>query len=137
LKEAPYAFGSAWENEKDKTELDWRHAVRSRARFVAELNGKVVGMATAGESGYSRAASMTSFWVGPQARGKGVGDSLVLAVIAWATGAGHNQVLLWVTDGNAHAERLYERHGFHRTGETQLVRPGEDRVEFEMSLRIG
>lgn len=136
LKEAPYAFGATWENEKDKSELDWRDAVKSRARFVAELDGQVVGMAAVGESGCSRAASLTSLWVDPQARGEGVGSSLVLAAIAWATDAGHHQLLLWVTDGNSHAERLYERHGFRRTGDTQQVRLGEDRLEFEMSLRF-
>jgi GNAT superfamily N-acetyltransferase len=136
LKEAPYAFGSTWENEKDKSELDWRDAVNSRARFVAELDGQVVGMAAVGEAGISRVASLTSLWVDPRARGKGVGDSLVLAAIAWATDAGHNQLLLWVTDGNAYAERLYERHGFRRTGDTQQVRLSEDRLECEMSLRF-
>ena len=108
----------------------------SRERYVAEMDGRVVGTASGGESGYSRAASLTSLWVDPSARGKGVGDALIATVMAWAKAAGNNQLLLWVTETNAHAEKLYERHGFRRTGAIQPVRPGEDRLEFEMSVRV-
>jgi hypothetical protein len=41
-------------------------------------------------------------------------------------------LLLWVTEGNTHAEALYERHGFVRTGDA-IDHP---RREFEMSKRI-
>jgi hypothetical protein len=43
-------------------------------------------------------------------------------------------MLLWVTDGNAGAERLYARHGFTRTGAAQDVRPGH--LEYEMARRL-
>jgi len=136
LKDAPYAFGSTWEHETDRPEADWRRVVESRERFVAELEGRVVGTASGGESGYSRAASLTSLWVDPSARGKGVGDSLIIAVIAWAKDTGYQQLMLWVTEGNTNAEELYKRHGFRRTGAIQPVRAGEDRLEFEMSVRL-
>jgi len=136
LRDAPYAFGSTWEREKDRPEEDWRRAVESRERYVAELDGRVVGTASGGESGYSRAASLTSLWVDPSARGSGVGDSLIAAVTAWARDAGYQQLMLWVTEGNANAETLYHRHGFRRTGAIQPVRAGEDRLEFEMSVRL-
>jgi ribosomal protein S18 acetylase RimI-like enzyme len=136
LADAPYAFGSTWERERINTEQQWRHAIESRARFVADLDGEVVGMAAAGESGDARAASLTSLWVDHRARGTGLGDSLVLAAVAWAVKAGYEQVILWVTDGNTHAQRLYERHGFVRTGSVQQVRPGEARLEFEMARTL-
>jgi len=136
LKEAPYAYGSTWEAEKDLSEQQWRGLVQSRTRFVAEAGDQVVGTAAAGASTYRRTASMTSLWVDPHWRGKGVGDLLVTAVTAWAAEFRYNQLLLWVTDGNTHAERLYERHGFRRTGDTSQVRPGESRIEFEMSVRL-
>jgi GNAT superfamily N-acetyltransferase len=136
LKDAPYAFGSTWEHEKDRTELDWRKAVVSRTRYVAEADGQAVGMAAVGPSTYTGAADVTSVWVAPAARGKGVGDSLVMALIGWARERGFTQLLLWVADGNTYAEMLYERHGFSRTGDTKPVRPGEDRLEFQMSARF-
>jgi ribosomal protein S18 acetylase RimI-like enzyme len=74
--------------------------------------------------------------VHPEARGKGVADSLLLAVIESARRAGNNQLLLWVTEGNTRAERFYEHYAFRRTGATQQVRPGEDRLEFEMSVLL-
>ncbi len=137
LAEAPYAFGSTWEHERHNTEAQWRHAIEARERFVAEREGRVVGMAAAGASDDVRAAALTSVWVEPPARGRGVGDSLVLAATEWAAAAGYRQIVLWVTDGNQRAEKLYERHGFRRTGSVQQVRPGEDRVEYEMSLTLG
>lgn len=136
LKDAPYAFGSTWEHEKNRTEEEWRASVVSRTRFVAESEGQVVGMASVGEAGTGRAGSLTSFWVHPQARGKGVGDSLILASVESAREAGYDELFLWVTESNTHAERLYERHGFQRTGAIQPVRPGDDRLEFEMSVRF-
>ena len=99
---------------------------------MAVLNEQVVGMAAGGESNYSGTASLTSLWVDPGARGQGVGDGLVTAVLDWAKSEGFTQVLLWVTEGNSRAETLYQRNGFVRTGE--VVR--EPRREFEMSKRI-
>jgi len=136
LEEAPHAFGSTWEHEKDRTEDDWRSAVVSGTRFVAESDGLAVGMASVGEAGSSRTGSVTSFWVHPRARGKGVGDALLLATIESARAAGYDELLLWVVENNDHAQRLYERHGFQPTGATQMVRPGDDRLEYEMSRSL-
>jgi ribosomal protein S18 acetylase RimI-like enzyme len=136
LLEAPHAFGSTWEREKDRSEDQWRNAVVSRTRFVAESDGEAIGTASIGEAGPGRAGSVTSFWVHPRARGKGVGDALVLATVESARAAGYDELLLWVVENNDHAQRLYERHGFQRTGATQLVRPGDDRLECEMSKSL-
>jgi hypothetical protein len=43
-----------------------------------------------------------------------------------------SQILLWVTEGNQHAETLYLRNGFVRTG-GEIDEPLR---EFEMSKRI-
>jgi ribosomal protein S18 acetylase RimI-like enzyme len=93
-------------------------------------------MASVGEADSSRTGSVTSFWVHPRARGKGVGDALLLAIIESARAAGYDELLLWVVENNDHAQKLYERHGFRRTGATQMVRPGDDRLEYEMSRII-
>jgi GNAT superfamily N-acetyltransferase len=132
LKNAPYAFGSTWEHESERGEEEWRQAVMSWTRFVAVVDGQIVGLAGGGESGPSGVAALTSLWVDPSARGHGVGDELVIAVTAWAKVEGNNQLVLWVTEGNGNAEALYERNGFSRTGEVIE----EPRREFEMWKRI-
>lgn len=104
----------------------------SRSRFAAVVSDRVAGLAAGGDSTYTGTAALTSLWVDPSARGRGIGDSLVVAVLEWAKDAGFEQVLLWVTDGNSFAESLYLRNGFRRTGEMTA----EPRPEFEMSRRI-
>ena len=99
---------------------------------MAQRGGKVVGMAAGGESTPAGTAALTSLWVDPASRGHGIGDQLVNAVLEWANAAGFGQVLLWVTEGNSHAEALYLRNGFVRTGDVV----DEPRPEFEMSRRI-
>jgi ribosomal protein S18 acetylase RimI-like enzyme len=111
------------------TELEWRAMVEARNRFVVEVDGRVVGLAAGGDSSDPGAAALTSLWVAPEARGKGVGDRLIEVVDDWSKSAGYRRLVLWVAEGNERAERLYQRNGFARTGEA--IR--EPRPEFEMS----
>ena len=131
LREAPYAFGSTLAREQERPEADWRQAVASRVRFVAESGSAVVGTVSCGDGESTGVAALTSMWVDPGFRHQGIGALLVQRVIAWARDTGYSQVVLWVVDGNDSAERLYARHGFRRTGVQEEVRPG--RLEYEMS----
>jgi GNAT superfamily N-acetyltransferase len=103
---------------------------------VAEAGGEVIGTVGAGPSDVTGTAALTALWVAPAARGRGVGEALVNAVFEWAKAAGCEQVMLWVVEGNSAAESLYRRTGFRRTGSVQLVRPGDPRIEFEMSRLV-
>lgn len=136
LREAPYAFGSTFEAEVGAGEERWRAGISGRARFVAEAEGKVVGTVGGGESTLRGTAALTSLWVEPSARGRGVARILVDCVLDWAKESGYENVVLWVVGGNFGAERLYERRGFTRTGAVQNVRPGDARVEYEMSRAL-
>ncbi len=131
LKEAPYAFGSTYERELKASESTWRHGLETRTRFIAEIGGDVAGTVSGGDGKSFRAAAVTAMWVEPRFRRQGVGDVLLTTVLDWARADGYREVFLWVTEGNENAERLYLRHGFQRTGQTEEVRPGE--LEHEMS----
>jgi GNAT superfamily N-acetyltransferase len=133
LREAPYAFGSTYESEAGASEESWRHRLTDRTRFVAEIEGRVAGTVGVGTGEVSGDAALTALWVSPSFRGKGIGSALIDAVVDWATGQHCSQVLLWVTDVNQTAERLYERHGFARTGRVSEVRLGEPAFEYEMA----
>jgi len=134
LREAPYAFGSTYGREKDRSEAEWRSAVLSRARFVAESDANVVGTASGGAGDDTGVAALTAMWVDPRFRERGIGGALMAAVIDWGRRSGYSRLHLWVVEGNTKAERLYERNGFKRTGAMQEVRPGE--LEHEMGRAL-
>ena len=133
LEQAPYAFGSELATERDRTEAEWRDRLEHRTQFVAREEGRPV--ATVGciaeEEGV---LGLVSMWVAPHARGTGVADLLVDAAVAEARDQGCDAIAAWISEGNEHAERLYARHGFVRTGRVQPVdvdRPMRG-VEYEM-----
>ena len=68
---------------------------------------------------------LISLWVAPFARGMGVGDALVDAVLGWSTTLQPARIRLSVKESNQHAIALYERHGFADAG------PNEDEAESE------
>jgi GNAT superfamily N-acetyltransferase len=132
LADAPFAFGSALAQERQRTEADWRRRLELRAQFVVRARDAAVGTAGCVED-EGPGAELVSMWVRPDWRGQGVGDLLVRAVLDWACARGHDQVRLWVSEGNHAAERLYARHGFARTGESQPMTPDDPtRREFAM-----
>jgi GNAT superfamily N-acetyltransferase len=131
LKEAPYAFGSTYERERDLDEATWRSRITRRSTFVAEVDGVVAGTVATGDGDVAGASAVIAMWVDPRYRRRGVGDVLVKTVVDWAGERGYREMFLWVTAVNAAAERLYARNGFVRTGASQEVRPRE--LEYEMS----
>lgn len=137
LRDAPYAFGSTAADEASLPPDRWRDRLTQRAQFAARLGDALAGTVGGITSDDGRAAELVSVWVAASARGRGIGDALVAAVVAWAAGEGVGEIQLWVSEGNVPAERLYARHGFHRTGAVQPVVADEpERLEFEMTRRI-
>jgi GNAT superfamily N-acetyltransferase len=139
LREAPEAFGSTLARERVFTEETWRGRLAPRSVFLAEREGEPRGLigvvpADSPDPGApARLAEFVSMWVNPSARGRGVGDLLIRSALRWAHDQGYSDVGLWVTEHNHHAERLYTRHGFQRTGAVAPVRDGEPQLEFAMS----
>ena len=125
LAEAPYAFGSRladWQGDGDR-EKRWRARLSIPGSFnvVAVLDGEPAGMASGVPAG--GAVELISMWVGPAARGHGVGDHLVQAVVRWARRAGAEVLRLAVVPGNENAVALYRRNGFRLTGELGDLMP--------------
>jgi len=138
LRDAPEAFGSTAADAEKLDEEEWRRRLERRAVFLAEVSRESVGLAAGIDGDQPGEAELISMWVAPAWRGNGVGDRLVEAVLAWATGEGFRTVGLWVAKGNARAERLYARQGFDATGRVQPM-GGErsDLLEFEMRRGVG
>jgi GNAT superfamily N-acetyltransferase len=115
LADAPTAFGSRLEQERERPERAWRErlGVEDGATFVALDGDRAVGLVRSllDEDDRSR-AEFLSMWVDPDVRGSGVADALIARVFAWAGERGVGTVELWVTETNARARRAYERSGF-------------------------
>lgn len=100
---------------------DWR---RWRDRLttvphnlVLVRDGTDVGMVSLTAPGGGGPPELISLWVAPQARGTGVGDAAVEAVLALAAAAYPGQgVVLSVHADNVAARRLYAGHGFVDAG---------------------
>lgn len=125
LRDAPHAFGSTladWQGEGD-TEQRWRNRLMSvEFNVTARVGGMSAGMA----SGHRQqdGIELISMWVAPFARGTGVGDRLVGAVVDWARREGASRVLLSVKADNRPAMRLYGRHAFVDAGPSPESDPG-------------
>lgn len=113
LREAPYAFATKlkdWEGAGD-TEARWRARLHELTfNAIAEVDGVPSGMVGGMER--DNEVQLLNLWVAPHARGQGVSDALVEAVIAWARSRRAEEVSLGVWAGNDHAFELYRRHGF-------------------------
>jgi GNAT superfamily N-acetyltransferase len=120
LQEAPFAFGSTYAREAAFTEEQWRGRINDRSvTYLAYLPENPEPAGLAGVYAPGEVADVVAMWVRPSARGRAVGEALIGATVAWARARDHLDLLLWVTESNTPARRLYERCGFALTGERQ------------------
>ena len=126
LRESPKSFGGSHAEEADLDESYWRGLFSpSTALFQAQIDtdavGLAVGIASRPDDVDPEAAHLGSMWVAPAARGMGVADLLVTAVVGWARETGHPRVVLWVFDDSPRAAAFYRRAGFNETGRTRTA----------------
>ena len=126
LGEAPYAFRSKLTDSQGDGDVEQRWRDRLTAvpfNLIADLDGTPAGMASGTRDGDD--AELISMWVAPPARGRGVADALIEAVLSWAATVHAARVVLCVLYGNDHAAAVYRRHGFVETGCDSPQRSGE------------
>jgi ribosomal protein S18 acetylase RimI-like enzyme len=106
---------------------------------VADDGGTIVGMALAqvgrADEGMGEPVPGLCFvamaYVTPDRWGQGIGGRLLEAVLAEASARGYDRAHLWTHATNRRAQRLYERHGFRRTGREMIDAQGERNVQYE------
>jgi GNAT superfamily N-acetyltransferase len=138
LAEAPLAFASTLERESAFAPEQWQHRIAGSAQFLAEHDdGAVVGTATGfADPDTTGTVLLVAMFVARPARGRGIGERLVAAVVDQARTDGADRVLLHVVETNPGAERLYARCGFVRTGATVPLPHRPDLLEHEMVLPL-
>jgi ribosomal protein S18 acetylase RimI-like enzyme len=132
LADAPDAFGSTLADWRDAPESRWRERLAGAddRNFVAFLDGIPVGMATATPAD-PEAVELISMFVAPSARGHGVADDLITAVVDRARELRARTVRLDVRHTNGRATAVYRRHGF-----TPSPVPAEDPAERTMTRPV-
>ena len=89
-------------------------------RFVAEVNGEVVGTATFGKPRDTVAeglAELYSIYLLPQHWGTGQGSALFRAVVEKLKEQGYSGLYLWTLRDNTRARVFYEKAGLQLSGE--------------------
>ena len=82
-------------------------------------------------------AQLRWFLVGPEARGQGLGTSLLHDAVVFCREAGYASVVLWTVSALRAAARLYVAAGFRKCEEKPGRRWGIDVIEekYERTLR--
>lgn len=129
VAEAPDAFATTLERERARTAEDWRRWLSPGITLLSVHDtGRVVGMVAGVLDDDGTGAVVAAMWVDPDLRGRGAGDGLMAGLTDWARRT-RRRLHLHVVEGNAPAVGLYERHGFHLTGQARIRSDGVREVE--------
>ena len=102
----------------------WNASHRRDCRFVARLDGLVVGwtaLARYSSREVYAGVAWESVYVDASARGQGVGSALLRAVIAASEASGVWTLIAGVQAENAASLALHERSGFRRIGVQERI----------------
>ena len=125
LQAAPDAFFTQYADIVDFDEETWRGRIATQCHFQARLDGDPVGSVGVWDDPETPddAATLVAMYVAPRARGAGVGERLVQAVLDEAAERGRTRVVLEVTDGNEAGDPAVRADGFRRRRPTRHPLP--------------
>jgi ribosomal protein S18 acetylase RimI-like enzyme len=133
LADAADAFGSSLAEWETADERGWRERLEDVPFNVVAVDGDVVVGQASGTGLYdANRIELISMWVAPDARGLGVADSLISAVVGYGSGVGATALRLSVRRANHRAIRFYQRVGFQFVDE-----PGDEPAELAMLKPLG
>ncbi|MBW3696033.1 GNAT family N-acetyltransferase [Vibrio sp. T187] len=101
----------------------------SRERiWVAKSDNTLIGSICICEVSQSE-AQLRWFSVSPEARGKGLGKTLIDNALTFCIATGYSKVVLWTVDGLAASKALYVKNGFELVVERELELWGKVQLE--------
>lgn len=138
LLDTPLAYGTTFAREVPMSGEQWRERMQHSASWLAFDGELPLGSVTLFHAPDQQPgeAHLTAMWVAGHARGSGVADALVAALIESAGSCGVHRLVLDVADGNERARRFYERWGFTPTGRTGALPHQPELTEAEMALAL-
>jgi ribosomal protein S18 acetylase RimI-like enzyme len=138
LLDTPLAFGSTFAREVALTDEQWRSRMEDSHGWLAFEDSLPVGSVTLFQAPDQPVdeAYLVAMWVAAHARGRGVADALVRALVDHARASGLRRLLLDVAVDNTRAAGFYQRAGFVATGRTGFLPHGPSVPEYEMELLL-
>ncbi|MFF3334744.1 GNAT family N-acetyltransferase [Streptomyces sp. NPDC002888] len=123
-----YGFNAAYEGLVARIVADFAedHDPHLERVWIAELDGRPVGCVMCVRDDAPGTARLRLLLVEPDARGLGIGDRLVGAVVDFAREVGYRDIVLWTNDILGAARRIYQRHGFALVAEKPHRSFGQD-----------
>lgn len=108
--------------------------------FVAEENGKIVGVTGFGESrdkDLENLGELRTIYVLSEFWGKGVSSQLFFAVYSELKKRSYNGFYLWVLKDNYRARKFYEKMGMHLVEEERVITiGGKEFIESKYIIRF-
>jgi ribosomal-protein-alanine N-acetyltransferase len=133
LEKVGFEAGEQW------SETAWADELAAPDRYVLarlDREARIIGVATF--SCVGEMADLNRVIVRPEARGQGIGASLLRAGLEWASAVGARRMLLEVRPDNEPAVALYRRLGFDAiTTRRDYYGPGRDALVMLRALRDG
>ncbi|MET9554748.1 helix-turn-helix domain-containing GNAT family N-acetyltransferase [Streptomyces sp. NPDC006645] len=135
---AEYGWDATFEGLVARIVADFAadHDERLERVWVAELDGRPVGSVMCVRDEAPDTARLRLLLVEPEARGHGLGERMVDAVVDFARDAGYREVVLWTNDVLAAARKLYVRAGFTLVAEKPHRSYGADLVGQDWRLPL-
>ncbi|MCI3223158.1 helix-turn-helix domain-containing GNAT family N-acetyltransferase [Streptomyces sp. NP-1717] len=136
---AEYGWDATFEGLVARIVADFAadHDERRERVWIAELDGRAVGsVMCVRDDETPGAARLRLLLVEPEARGHGLGERMVGAVVDFARDAGYREVVLWTNDLLAAARKLYVRAGFSLVAEKPHHSYGADLVGQDWRLPL-
>ncbi|EST23263.1 bifunctional helix-turn-helix transcriptional regulator/GNAT family N-acetyltransferase [Streptomyces niveus] len=135
---AEYGWDATFEGLVARIVADFAadHDERLERVWIAELDGRPVGSVMCVRDEAPDTARLRLLLVEPEARGHGLGERMVDAVVDFARDAGYREVVLWTNDVLAAARKLYVRAGFTLVAEKPHHSYGADLVGQDWRLPL-
>jgi ribosomal protein S18 acetylase RimI-like enzyme len=139
LRDNPSAFLSSHEDEAAYKEERWRQEFSRGEWNIMLTGGEEIGLlGVTREPGMPRQECYLEYlWIAPDFRRSGAAARLLRTVLDRLRHEGVHTVWLYILNGNQVAMRLYQRFGFQRTNERQLLPDHPAGSEERMKLRLG